>query len=436
KSISVLLHNKEEGKLSFGEVTGHQVAKPFTVKATSVDPYKEETRHFWALYDYSTHALTCFTGINGGSSNYDITEGKVFIDNQPTRLITGYSYPGCIGLKATTSHTAVFEPVNNYQSDDKLSISKASHVGCEGNFIPGSRLDCIGKYYYVQPAVERTEYLVQVNFIGTYQGKTDYPVLGYYKQDGLKKQQYDLFFSLKPGETAGMDFLPIGILQPSLANLVIDTSKLSETAPEFSSEQNRWIYTVSYQPPAGATEVCIKAYNQNDEDITKQLSFQFDGINQLNNSVENLHCQWVKPADSHQIVSYGLNGYLPSVSQVYIPAGLLTPGQIFGLPFAPNNNRHRLCVVGFPVETPLMLNGHKLGWSNIGDKCIDLDRSRANSLTIEGKSTRNYLVQDPSLTGDFSTIAYESFLIEGFELLRVSPRTTCSTLLTRRWSYS
>jgi hypothetical protein len=413
KSITVLLHNKEEGKLSFGEVAGHQVAKPFTVKASSVDPYKEETLHFWALYDYPTHALTCFTGINASSNNKDITKAKVFIDNNPTRLITGYSYPGCLGLKTSTSYTAVFEAVNNYQSDDKLSISKASHVGCEGNFIPGGRLDCIGKYYYVQPAVERTDYLIQVNFISTYQGKTDYPVLGYYKKDGLNKEQYDLSFALKIGESVSLDFLPIGILQPSLSKLVVDASKLSETAPEFSSEQNRWIYTVNYQPPADATEVCIKAYNQNDEDITKQLSFQFDGINQLNSYAENLSCQWVNPADSHQVTSYGLNGYWSSVFQVYIPAGLLTPGQIFGLPFAPNSNRHRLCVIGFPVEAPLTLNGYKMGWSNIGDKCFDLDKSRANTLTIEGKSTRNYIAQDPSLMGEFSTIAYENFLTEG-----------------------
>lgn len=403
----VPFQSKEEVKISFGDEAGFQTPKTITVKAGSIKPEdNNNTVDYWGLYDWYTNSLACFKGMSNGSS----TQAKILVDKQNT-LISSGSSPVCIGLKASATHVAKFENTQNYQSKDELTISTASHVGCEGNFMPGERLDCTGEYFYVQPATQRTEFYITVKFTGPFKGLTDYPVLGRFEIEGIQQEGDQYNVSLKLDEKASITILPIGILQPSLAFIKFDANLLSENDSTYDPEKNGWVYKVAYQPPPGAVETCVKSFNQNEVNISSETHIKFDGIHQLNYNPEDLDCQWLAKTGNHVAVPDYLNGFQPAVSQIYIPEGKVLVHADFELPFIPLSTIYQVCINDIPVETGLLLNQHRLGWTNLDQKCVQLDKSRANSLTIEGKGTRKYLAEDPAFSvGSAISIPYANFL--------------------------
>lgn len=427
--VVVQLLPEEEVQISFGEVNGYETAKPIKVKATSVDASDAATSHFWGLYDPAVNALACFTATNNGNS----TSGKVLVDEK-IDVDIGYNYPGCIGLNTDTTHTAVYEKVEDNQSNDLISISTGSHVGCQGLFLPGEQLTCNGKYFYVQPDQQRTEYFAEVRFTGTYRGKSDYPILGRFELNGIQNETQSYTLLLKTDESVAIKPLPIGILQPSTTELIIDSSVLSEDDPSFDPEKNSWIFQVGYPPPTGAVETCVKSLNQNEVNISSELGFKFDGVPQLNNPNEDFDCHWLLPTGSHVAVPDFLNGYTPAVSQIYIPDGQVQLISDFELPFIPLPNQYQICVTDIPVETGLLLNNHRLGWTNIGQKCLWLDKSQANSLTIEGKWTGNFVAEDPALPGTGFTFSYADLPLRG-PRSQLPKNADCPLFLTRERAF-
>lgn len=392
-----------ESLISFGAVSGHETAKAFSVNANDVDQ-SAKTNHFWALYDASTHALTCFQGMSGGSS----TTAKVLVDDSD-KLISGWDYPACIGLDVSKTHAAEFLKSDNFQSTDILSISADDHVGCEGEFLPGGTLNCVGEYYYVQPVQERTEFYLQFEFTAPYQGKEDYPISGRFDIAGVQYEQSTYSVNLKLSESMSITYQPVGILSPSISTLTIDTATLSEDDAAYDPKSNNWVYQVAYQPPAGAVETCVRSLNQNDANVSFQLGMKFDGVYALNNYAEDLDCHWFMPAGNHLIVPDWLNGYQPSVSQIYVPDGKVLVQSQFELLLIPQPTQFQICVDNSSVEAAITLNGHHLGWTNLGQKCLWLDKSQPNTLTLEGKGTRSWAADDPSLPGSSLTINYADF---------------------------
>ena len=397
---------KEFVTVSFGSVPGHQAPDPFVLMAGDLDNADSKSNHFWGLYDASVNALTCFSALNGSSKD----SAKVKVDNDVT--LTGqYNVPACIGLNASKSHTAEYLKRDFYQSKDILSISKDSHIGCTGEFKPGERLDCVGNYFYVNPDESPSQYYVSVVFTGNYHGNTSYPVQGRLEVDGVNKDwSGEYSFNLEPGEKKVINLLPLGIIPPSVEQLTINADNLSKEDGSYDPEKSRWTFEVQYVPPTQALETCLTALNQNGLSITNTVSTRFDGAYQINNSSEDKDCHWLMPENSHVIVTDGIPGYTPSVFQIYVPVGKLPELTEYQLPFVPNSTRAQVCVLAVPTESKLSLNGSSLGWTNIGDNCIWLDKSQNNEITIDGKGSKVFTAEDPDLSSGFLQLPYENFL--------------------------
>lgn len=390
--------------ISFGEVAGHETPESFSVDSSEVDYTDSKTQRFWGLYDSASHALVCFQGDNNGSP----MTARVLV-NDTNKLTGGWDYPACVGLDVNLDHTAEFLKSDNFQSTDVLTISQEEHVGCEGNFTAGSTLNCVGEYYYVQPSSERTEWYVEVNFTAPYQGNLEYPVSGRFEAEGVQHQQQNYSWTLGLSETLSVSFLPLGILTPSLPSIAIDTANLSEDDAAFDPSTGSWVYTISYQPPTGAVETCITSLNQNDENISTEVGMNFDGVDALNAWAEELDCHWFQPSGNHLIVPDWLNGYQPAVSQVYIPDGKVVGQANYELPFVPQPTQCQICIDGNPVEAALTLNGHHLGWTNLGQKCLWVDKTVANTLVIVGKGSRSWAADDPALASGYLGVNYADF---------------------------
>lgn len=400
--VSILLTPSGSSNLSFGEVAGHQTPEAFSVVNEDVT---ETDNHYWALYDRSVNALVCFMGMAG--EGY-MQAGRVLVNDSET-LDTGYNYPACIGLDASQVHTAEFLERDSYQSTDVLTISTAQHVGCEGDFVPGERLDCVGEYYWVQPVQDRTEFYIQVEFIGSYQGDAQYPIAGRYELDGIQHEQWAYGQTLKLAETLTLQFLPVGILQPSLSTITVDSSTLSEDDEAYDPPSNQWIYTVAYVPPEGATEACVTSFNQNGVNISTEVNMQFDGTEGLNSWEEDEDCNWLSAAGNHVIVPGWLSGYYPAVSQIHVPDGMIQGQNQFEMVYVPQPTAHQLCIKDVTAEAGLTVNAHFLGWTYFGTVCVYLDKGQPNTLTIAGVGSRSYVADDPALAGTYSEIQFADF---------------------------
>jgi hypothetical protein len=403
-SIQLPMDEEATSIISFGTVTGHKTPDSIEIKTGDVDISDSETQRFWGLYDAATHALVCFQGMNGESP----TTARVLVDKSD-KLTTGWDYPACVGLDVSVVHSAEFIKNDNYQSTDVLSISQNEHIGCEGDFAPGKTLDCVGKYFYVQPASERTNFYVEVHFTAPYQGNLEYPVNGRFEKEGVQYEQSTYSWNLGLSEGISIDFLPLGILTPSMNSLSINSADLSEEDTVFDPSTQSWVYTVNYQPPQDAVETCIKSVNQNEANISSQVGMSFDGADALSSWAEDLDCHWFASAGNHLIVPDWLTGYQPAVSQVYIPEGKILVQSMYELPFIPQPTQCQICIEGNPVEAALTLNGHHMGWTNLGQKCLWVDKSVPNTLTLEGKGTRSWTADDPVLNGGFLSITHADF---------------------------
>lgn len=403
-AIQLPVDEEATSLISFGEVFGHELPKSFEVTTGDVDIYDTGTQRYWGLYDASTHALVCFQGMNGEAP----TTARVLI-NESDKLTSGWDYPACVGLDGDAVHSAEFLKNESFQSTDVLSISKDEHVGCEGSFTPGGTLNCIGEYYYVQPSSERTNFYIEVKFTAPYQGNLEYPVSGRFEKEGVQYEQVNYSWSLGLSEVLSIEFLPLGILTPSMSSFSINSADLSEEDAAFDPSTQSWVYTVNYQPPTGAVETCIKAVNQNEANVSSQVGMNFDGVDALSSWTEDLDCHWFAPTGNHLIVPDWLTGYQPAVGQVYIPEGKVLVQSVYELPFIPQPTQTQVCIEGNPVEAAITLNGHHIGWTNLGQKCVWMDKSVPNTLTLEGKGVRVWTADDPALTGGFLSINYADF---------------------------
>jgi len=400
--LGVQLPMKGNVTLSFGKVSGHETAKDMTFVA---DDVTFEDNHHWALYDPSVNALVCFSAIQSETSPVN---GIVLVDGS-TKINTEYSYPGCIGLDTSSSHTAVFQDRDSYQSKDSLTISQQSHVGCEGDFVPGGQLDCVGKYFFVQPATELTSFNVQVKFTGPYKGDNEYPIMGRYEIKGVDYQAQSYSQVLKQSEIFTLTMLPIAALMPDVPSITVDSSKLTVDDFEYNPEFNQWVYAVHYSPLPGAIEACVTSLNQNLANVSSQVDMNFDGTKPVNSWDAEQDCSWFTAAGNHLIAPNWLQGYQLTVAEIHIPEGKLAEHSQFEFLFIPEPTYHQICVKAVTVEAGLSLNSHFLGWTYAGDVCVRVDKAIPNTLTIEGKGSQSFTADDPALSGTYSEIQFTDF---------------------------
>jgi hypothetical protein len=398
--VQVPLLEEENVTVSFEDVEGYQTALPFSVSEEDID-YKSS--HFWGLYDYNKNALVCFASFEGGTYQ---TTGLVLVDGTE-EINTGHSSDGCIGLNVAENHTAEYtqREDSSYQSDTVLSISQNSHVGCEGDFAPGKQLDCVGDYYYVQPIADRTDFRIEVNFTAPHQGNDEYPIEGHFEAEGVQHEWLNYSYTLELEETITIEFFDIGILYPDMYALFLDAGNLSDTDEAFSPESNAWVYTIHYAPPSDAVETCVTSLNQNDENISAQVNMAFDGVNNFIGWEEDEDCHWFSATGNHIISPNWLSSYRSSVDEVYIPSGDVLGQTEYTMHYIPDPTLHELCITDITIEAELLLNGGHLGWTNYGQKCIRMDKSRPNVLQI-GVGTLSWTADDPSLPGNGSSTVF------------------------------
>lgn len=398
------LSKDETIELSFGDVTGHKTAESIIINYDDIDPNDGVTYHFWGLYDNDTDALVCFQGDNNGNK----TDAKVLV-NDKTKLTSGWDYPACVGLDTNETHSAEFQKTQNGMSNDLLEISTDSHTGCEGEFVPDGKLNCIGEYYYVESEETRTQFYVTVNATAPLQGNPEYPVSARYEIGGIDYQQQNYSDSLKADEQTTITFKPLGILQPEPSVLTIDSNQLSVDDAEFNPETNQWEYNIAYIPPADAIETCVTSFNQNGENISFQIDFTFDGFKSLNSWEDLTDCHWFNPMDDHAVTPLWLNGYQAAVNQIYIPQNQVTANNQFNMPFSPESTYHQLCIQNINGEYPLSLNSNQLGWTSFGEKCVWMNKKNDNTIKLDGVGSVSYIMDDPDLTGTYSTIDFGEF---------------------------
>lgn len=402
--VSVPIKKDQPVEVSFGEESWHLTPEPFTINFDDIDQTNGDSYHFWGLYDRDINALVCFQGSNSGNK----TDAKVLVDDE-IKLQSGWDFPACVGLETDSTHTAEFQKTSNYMSNDVLEISEESHIGCEGEFVPGSRLDCTGEYYYVEPEGNRTYFSVSIKATAPLLGNQDYPVSARYEINGIDYINNEYYKSLEIDEKMKVTFQPLGILSPDPAVLEIDSDNLSVDDTFYNPETDRWEYTVKYTPPTDAVESCITSFNQNGANISREITATFDGFNPLNSYDENTDCHWFAPLDNHVITPQYLNGYYPAVNQIYIPNGQITTQNQFEMPWVPYSTYHQLCVQNITGEYPLNINDHELGWTSYGEKCVWLNKDELNLITIEGVGSISYIKDDPDLAGSSSTIDFSAF---------------------------
>ncbi|MBN2086926.1 hypothetical protein JW758_01130 [Candidatus Peregrinibacteria bacterium] len=375
--------SKEGGTtFSFGDVEGYTTPEDIIVYGADYDYEDSTTFTFYSIYDSQVNSLVCIENDNGNT---------LFTINEDDREYNGeWNRPTCVALNTSETHTLHFQDRQNYQpTTDSLFISQDSHVGCTGEFVPGGQLNCIVNYEYVQQVEDRTHFIVRIDFTAPLLGSEDYPISGRYEEGGLIHENSYVWKSLELSEDMDITFLSIGYLQPSIQSFHVNSSELSVDDEAYEPSENTWIYKVEYVAPQDAIETCVSSFNQNGVNVSSETYVRFDGFDDLNQYEEDQDCHWLSPTESHEIVPAWLTGYYKMVDVIHIPAGQLVDYNQFNFTYVPESTNYQICVGNITVDSPLEVNGNSLGFTGLSYKCIAIDKTQDNEISI-GNATRSF----------------------------------------------